>query len=197
MEKRIQDSPANLIRSLKEGDIVVICERGLKHTIDRILQRTKKWHHVMLYTSKGMVLDVTPRKGCFIAPLKPTLERCIEFKVLRTKKLSAEQKKAMVTRAIALFNGKKFSELQIFSILLFRELAFWKMHSKSRLQQAVLKAPHECDTRRVICSNMVSLAYYLSGVRISMIYKPEYIVPKDFENVQDFDTVLEWKQQSL
>ena len=181
------------IKKLEIGDIVVICERGLKHTIDRIVQRTKKWHHVMLYIGKGMVLEVTPRKGCHIAHLMPTLRRCIEFKVLRAKKLSAGKKKLMVTTAIKLFNSKKFSTVQIIKILMFREFPFLNKLYGSKLSYV----NRQCDTKRVICSNMISLAYCLFGVRISTIYKPEHIIPRDFEDVQDFDTVLERKQQSL
>lgn len=174
----------NIARMMQIADIAVLCERGLKHTIDRLVQRTKRWHHVLLYLGKGKALEVTPRKGCHISELNFSLKRCIQFKILRNDKISAVAKKKLTENAIRLFLGKKFSTRQIWRILLFRYL-------RLRKKEAMLNKAHRIESQKILCSNMPAMGYYTVGVLLNDTYKPEYLVPKDYEKVPGFRTVLE------
>lgn len=179
-----------LIRKLKDADVVLVSEKGLLHSINRVLQRSK-WHHVMLYIGQGRTIEATPRNGAHICDLLHDLTEkpYIAWKILRNKKLTAMQRQEIVNTALKLFEGKKFSWVQYAKIVLGRTMHWRKEGNKS----LVCKPGHKCNTGSVACSNMVAMAYYEAGFPISEQYMPEYVVPKDYETAKGFDVVLERK----
>lgn len=180
----MNEETRKISKLMQTADIAVLCERGLKHTLDKWVQRTKRWHHVLLYLGKGKALEVTPRKGCHISDLNLSRERCLQFKIIRNDKISSAAKKRLTQNAIRLFLGKKFASRQIWSIVLFRYLGFGK-------KEALLNMAHKIESRKVVCSNMPAMSYYTVGVLLNETYKPEYLVPKDYENVPGFRVILE------
>lgn len=179
-----------LIKKLHTADIVLVSEKGLLHSINRALQRSK-WHHVMLYVSSGRTLEATPRNGTHLCDLLHDLTEkpYIAIKVLRNKKLKDSQRKRIVKTALRLFEGKKFSLLQYLKIILGRTLHWRREGSKS----LVCKPGHQCNTDSVACSNMVAMAYYEAGFLLSERYMPEYVVPGDYEKAKEFSVVFERK----
>ena len=179
-----------LIKKLQAADIVLVSEKGLVHSINRVLQGSR-WHHVMLYVSSGRTIEATPRNGAHLCDLLHdiTEKRYIAIKVLRNNKLKSSQRKKVVNTALKLFEGKKFSWKQYFKIILGRTM-HWKMEGRKSL---VCKPGHRCDTDTVVCSNMVAMAYYEAGFPLSERYMPEYIVPGDYERMKDFKVVFEKK----
>lgn len=181
-----------LIKKLAVGDIVAVCERGLTHFLNRIAQRTRRWHHVMLYIGSGKVLEAIPMRGCVISNLNLTRKRYHSFKVLRNNLLHVCKKKRIVANAIKLFLGKKFSHLQVIKIFLFRMFIF--KNKRNVLPKGQTMA-YQCNTDQVVCSNLIAISYYLEGQLISPLYKPEFVVPKDYDHVKEFDVVLEQTYQ--
>ena len=175
---------SEIAQIMQTADIAVLCERGLKHTLDRWVQRTERWHHVLLYLGNGKALEVTPRKGCHVSDLNLSRERCIQFKIIRTDKISAAAKKMLTENAIRLFLGRKFSTQQVWRIVLFRYL-------RLREKEAIIYRTHKIESKEVLCSNMPAMGYYTIGVLLNETYNPEYLTPKDYENVPGFRTVLE------
>ena len=187
--KRLRDAQ-NIIKKLLSGDIVLVSEKGMLHSINRTLQRSK-WHHVMLYIGDGRTIEVTPKKGAHICDLMYDLTEkpYMAYKILRNKKLSKGQRKKIIDTALKDFLGKKFSWMQYAKIVIGRTLQLKKGGDKS----TVCKPGHECSTGSVACSNMVAMAYYDAGFPISDRYMPEYVVPKDYEWSKSFSTVLKGK----
>lgn len=177
-----------LIGSLKPADVVMVSEKGLQHTVNRWLQRSK-WHHVMLYIGKGYTMEVNPRNGSHRCDLIHDLTEkpYSAIKVVRNKSLSGQQRMKVVKTAKRLFSGEKFSWLQYAKIILGRTLN-WKMNGDRSL---VCKPGFKCNTRNVACSNMVAMAYYEAGFPISDRYMPEYVVPKDYEKAKKFTVVID------
>ncbi|MBI2143059.1 hypothetical protein HYU20_01830 [Candidatus Woesearchaeota archaeon] len=180
-----------LIRKLKEADVVLVSERGLKHSINRLLQRSK-WHHVMLYVGKGYTIEVNPRNGAHTCDLFHDLTEkpYIALKVLRNRKLTAKQRKKITETALRMFSGKRFSWMQFAKIIIGRTLELWREEGSKSM---VCKPGHKCSTGSVACSNMVAMAYYEAGFPISEKYMPEYVVPKDYEEAKGFKVVAEKK----
>ncbi len=179
-----------LIKRLREADIVLVSEKGVIHSINRVLQRSK-WHHVMLYVSSGRTVEATPRNGTHLCDLLHDLTEkpYIAIKVLRNNKLKDSQRKKIINTALRLFEGKKFSWTQYVKIVLGRTMP-WKMEGRKSL---VCKPGHQCDTDTVACSNMVAMAYYEAGFPLSERYMPEYVVPSDYEKAKEFSVVFERK----
>lgn len=177
-----------LIRKLREGDVLLVSERGAIHALNRVLQHSR-WHHVMLYIGKGRTLEVTPRNGAHVCDLVHDLTEkpYMALKVLRNKKLTEKQRKAIVKTALSMFSGKKFSYGQYFKIFLGRILHWHKQGSDSH----VCKPGRRCHVHDVACSNMVAMAYYEAGFQISENYRPEYVVPNDYETSKGFSTVFQ------
>ena len=184
MTGKMDEESRKISKLMQTGDVAVLCERGLKHTLDRWVQRTKRWHHVLLYLGNGKALEVTPRKGCHISELNLSRKRCMQFKIMRNDKISAATKKKLTENAARLFLGKKFASRQIWRIILFRYL-------RLRKKEAMLNKEHKIESRRVICSNMPAMSYYTIGVLLNEAYKPEYVMPKDYEDVPGFRTIME------
>ena len=186
-----QADAKRLIRKLKEGDVVLVSERGLQHSINRLLQRSQ-WHHVMLYVGKGYTIEATPRNGAHTCDLFHDLTEkpYTALKVLRNRKLTAKQRKEIAETALKMFSGKRFSWLQYAKIIIGRTLELW---GKEGSKSLICKPGHECNTGSVACSNMVAMAYYEAGFQISEKYMPEYVVPKDYEDAKGFYVVFEKK----
>lgn len=176
-----------LASKLEVGDVLVLCERGIINSIHRLIQRTKKWHHVLLYVGNGKTLEVTPMKGCHISEFNVTSRRCKKFAVLRSKKLTQSQKKGLVKKAIRVFNGKKFSQLQPLKMLIFRHLFNFKIS----LNPSLLTRSYQCNAHNITCSTAVSIVYYFHRQLVSAVYKPEYVMPRDYDSPKDFYTVME------
>lgn len=175
-----------LASKLEVGDVLLLSERGIIHSLHRIIQRTRKWHHVLLYVGNGKTLEVTPRKGGHISELNITPVRCKKFAVLRSKKLSKGQRRKLVRDAIRIFNGKKFSQLQPLKMLLFRNL-----FPKTSTNPCLLTKGYACTSSVTTCSTAVSIIYYAYGQLVSPLYKPEYVMPRDYDSPKDFYTVME------
>ncbi len=175
-----------LVSKLEVGDVLVLSERGVIHSLHRLIQRTRKWHHLLLYLGNGKTLEVTPRKGGHISELNITQVRCKKFAVLRSKNLTHSQKKELVQKAIRMFNGKKFSQLQYLKMLFFRGL-----FPKIRINPCLLTTGYACRSPVITCSTAVSIIYYAYGQLVSPLYKPEYIMPRDYEEAKDFYCVME------
>ena len=180
-----------LIRTLKEGDVVLVSERGLWHSMNRLLQRSR-WHHIMLYVGKGYTIEVTPRNGAHTCDLFHDLTEkpYRALKVLRNRKLTAKQRKKIAETALRMFSGKRFSWLQYAKIIIGRTLELWREEGSKSL---VCRPGHKCSMGSVACSNMVAMAYYEAGFPISEKYMPEYVVPKDYEEAEGFNVVFEKK----
>ncbi|MEK6837250.1 MAG: hypothetical protein AABX69_01245 [Nanoarchaeota archaeon] len=185
--KRLRNAH-NIIKRLCEADIVLVSERGLLHSVNRALQRSK-WHHVMLYIGNGRTIEATPKKGAHICDLMYDLTEkdYFAYKILRNKKLTKAQRRGVVKMALKLFLGKRFSWLQYAKIVIGRTLHWKKDDNKS----IVCKPGHKCSTGSVACSNMVAMAYYEAGFPISDRYMPEYVVPKDYETSKALSAVSE------
>ncbi len=177
-----------LIKKLKEADIILVNERGVQHTFNRLLQRSK-WHHVMLYVGQGRTLEVTPRNGAhlcdFLHDLTEKLYR--EIKILRMTKLTERQRKIIVKDAVKTFVHKKFSWIQYGKIILGRTLELW---GKEGNKSMVCKPGHKCNMSSIACSNMVAIAYFENGFQISEKYRPEYVVPRDYEEAEGFKIIV-------
>ncbi len=178
----------HIIKKLQEADIVLVSEKGLLHSLNRMLQRSK-WHHVMLYIGNGRTIEVTPKKGAHICDLMYDLteKQYFAYKILRNKELSDRQRKKITGTALKLFLGKKFSWAQYAKIITGRLLELWKEEGNKSL---ACKPGHRPNVTNVACSNMVAMAYYEAGFPVSEKYMPEYVVPKDYENSKDFSTVF-------
>lgn len=176
-----------LIKHLRRGDVVLVSEKGLKHLISKLLQRSR-WNHVMLYIGKGRTIESTPRKGAHICNLMHDLTRkpYAAYKVLRNMKLSQTERRKVVETALRLFNGKKYSWGQYFKIIIGRTLQL-----RGGNKSAVCTPNHKCNALAVACSNMVAMAYYDADFPVSDRYKPEYVVPKDYEGSPALRTVFE------
>ncbi len=178
----------HIIKNLQEADILLVSEKGLLHSLNRMLQRSK-WHHVMLYIGNGRTIEVTPKKGAHICDLMYDLteKAYFAYKVLRNKKLDSRQRKKIIRTALELFLGKKFSWAQYAKIVVGRMMELWKEEGNKSI---ACKPGHKPNVRNVACSNMVAMAYYEAGFPVSKKYMPEYVVPKDYEESKDFSTVF-------
>ena len=187
--KRLRDAH-NLIKGLCEADVILVSEKGLLHSINRMLQRSR-WHHVMLYIGQGRTIEATPKKGSHICDLMYDLteKEYFAYKILRNKRLTKTQRKKIVNEALKLFLGKKFSWSQYARIVIGRTLHWKKGDNKS----LVCKPGHRCNTGSVACSNMVAMAYYEAGFPISNRHMPEYFVPKDYETSTTLSVVSQGK----
>ena len=176
-----------IIKHLREGDVVLVSEKGLKHLINKVLQRSR-WNHVMLYIGKGRTIESTPRKGAHICNLLHDLTEKPygAYKVLRNMKLSQKQRRKVAGTALRLFNGKKYSWGQYLKIIVGRTLQL-----RGGNKSVVCAPNHKCNAGAVACSNMVAMAYYEAGFQISDKYKPEYVIPKDYEKSKALRTVFE------
>ncbi|MBI2581478.1 hypothetical protein HYV85_06790 [Candidatus Woesearchaeota archaeon] len=187
--KRLRDAH-NIIKRLREADVILVSEKGLLHDINRMLQRSK-WHHVMLYIGNGRTIEATPKKGAHICDLMYDLteKEYFAYKVLRNKRLTKAQRKKVVGMALKFFLGKKFSWGQYARIVLGRTLHWRKEGNRS----LVCKPGHRCSMESVACSNMVAMAYYEAGLPVTERYMPEYVVPKDYETSKALAVVSEGK----
>ena len=183
----------HIIKRLQEGDVFLVSEKGIKHTIIKALQRSR-WNHVLLYIGKGRTIEVTPRNGAHICDLMHDLTEkpYIAWKVLRNKKLTQAQRRKIIATALRLFNGKKFSAMQYARIILGRTL-HWKNANNSH----VCKPGHKCNTGSLVCSNMVAMAYYEAGFPIGETHMPEYVVPKDYEMAKTLKVVFTGENKEL
>ena len=187
---RLEDAH-RLIKKLKDADIVLVSESGIRHTLNRLLQRSK-WHHVMLYVGLGRTLEVTPRNGAHICDLLHDLteKHYREIKVLRMPRLTDRQRKAIVKDAVKTFVHKKFSWLQYGKIIIGRTLELW---GKEGNKSMVCKPGHKCNMSSIACSNMVAIAYFENGFSISEKYMPEYVVPRDYEEAKVLKKIVDRK----
>ncbi len=185
--KRLRDA-RSIIKRLQEADIILVSEKGLLHDINRILQRSR-WHHVMLYIGNGRTIEATPKKGAHICDLMYDLteKEYFAYKVLRNKRLTSAQRKKVVNMALKFFLGKKFSWGQYARIVFGRTLHWRNRDNKS----LVCKPGHRCSMESVACSNMVAMAYYEASLPVTESYKPEYVVPKDYEMSKALSVVSE------
>src|SRR3989338_3116225 len=179
-----------LIRRLKEADIVLVREKGLKHAINRILQRSR-WHHVMIYIGKGHTMEVTPRNGSHMCDLFHDLteKQYLAIKVLRDKSLTLLQRKGIARTAVRCFNGRKFSWMQYARIVVGRTLSWKRNPTESRTQGQARRY----RAGSVACSNMVAMAYYEAGHSIIAEHMPEFVVPKDYEEAKGLKTIMSKK----
>ena len=110
MRATSETEESELSKKLSECDIILLFERGLIHSVSRIFQRSKKWHHIMLYLGRGLTFEAMPTIGCIITRLNLTRKRCKGFMILRKKVLTKKEKDNIVSNAIQLANNKaKFS----------------------------------------------------------------------------------------
>ncbi len=188
-EKRLS-AAHRLIGMLRKADIILVSEKGLLHSINRVLQRSK-WHHVMMYIGQGRTIEVTPKKGSHICDLMYDLTEkdYFAYKILRPKKLSDRQRKKIVNTALKFFLGKKFSWVQ-YGRIVFGRTWHWRKEGNKSL---VCMPGHKCSMGSVACSNMVAMAYYEAGFPVSEKYMPEYVVPKDYEESPILAKILEGK----
>ena len=169
--------------NFEEGDIIAVSEKGIKHGIDRILQRTE-WHHVFLYIGNGMALDASPMAGCHTFKINLTHEKYNAYRVLRHATLAIAERKKLVKKAVSTFLGQKFSFSQVYRIIISRIILADAKNSPD--------TSYKCDTRRLICSNMISMAYHLAGHPLKIQHKPEYTMPEDYGGeLQGFKLVVE------
>ncbi|HLD97312.1 MAG TPA: YiiX/YebB-like N1pC/P60 family cysteine hydrolase [Candidatus Nanoarchaeia archaeon] len=179
------NNPVEIFNQFEPGDVILTRERGLKHGIDRVFQRSW-WNHVLLYVGDGKVLDASPLKGCTIFSLKPMREKYEAWRVVRPTNLTRQQRRAVAALAVQHFLGKPFSWLQVLGILLFRNFRLRKW------QAPFLPGNDFTPTlRNPICSNIPSLAYFAKGVVVNEYYPPAYIVPKDYIQPKGFRVVFE------
>lgn len=188
---QMREETGHMIKNLVEGDIIIVTGRGFPYVLGRIFQRTKRWHHVMLYIGKGKVLEAVPRAGCIISMLNVSKKLHRAVKVLRNSRLPVKVRKRIVRRAIKLFYHKRFSLMQFIKIFFVRDLGL-----KVLFRNLFSPKPGQVyDTKAVICSNFIAMAYYFENCLVSKEFRPEYIVPKDFEKAERFDVVLEQTYQ--
>ena len=178
----------NLIMKLEPGDILLVSEKGVKHTLNRTLGRSR-WHHVMLYTGNGNVLEVTPKKGCHISELNLDKKSFIGYKALRNNNLTPEQKKRLVSDAIRTFHGRAFSWRQLAKATL-RRVVDWKSNGFRKLKP---DPNRNHDAEKIICSNTVAMIYHRAGQLISERHKPEHIMPRDYDKAKGFEVVFDIK----
>lgn len=176
----------SLIKKLHPADILLVSKKGLTPSINRALGGSK-WHHVMLYLGKGVVLEVTATKGCHISKLDLNEDSHLDYKALRHKKISGAEKRKIVATAAKLFLGQKFSWLQLAKIFLRRLLEL-----KANKGNAS-KPGYKCSFNRLICSNIVAITYHMAGCSISDRWAPDYVMPRDYAKLEGFETVLEKK----
>ncbi len=174
------------IRKLEPGDILLVSEKGIKHTLNRMLGRSK-WHHVMLFIGQGKVLEVTPKKGCHISSLDLDKKSFIGYKAIRNKALSASEKENLVAKAIKTYHGKNFSWLQLMRASLRRVIDL-----KSNGVRKLKPDPSiNHNSERMICSNTIAMVYHRAGHLISERHKPEHIMPRDYDKAKGFEVVFD------
>lgn len=177
-----------LSKKLRECDIILLFERGIIHSVSRIFQRTKKWHHAMLYLGRGLTFEAIPTTGCIITRLNLTRKRCKGFMILRKRDLSKKERDSIVSNAIQLANNKaKFSFAHALKTVFLR-MAFLK---NERFQTNLLRLSYEDYLGKLTCSNVMALLYYSEGHLISSGHPSAYLLPKDYETMKGFDVVLE------
>ena len=179
----------SLIEKLEEGDIILVSEKGLKHSLNRAFGRSR-WHHIMLYIGQGKVLEVTPRKGCHISKLDLTKECYLGFKALRHAKINDLSRRKIAATAVRIFLGRKFDWRQLIKVFFRRQLVFIGNNGRAR------KPGYKCNFGSVICSNLVTMAYHIRGHSISDKWAPEYVMPRDYgklEKSREFSIVFERK----
>lgn len=177
----------SLIKKLEPADILLVSEKGAKHSINRTIGRSK-WHHVMLYIGKGKVLEVTPRKGCHISVLDLTKNCFLGYKAIRNTTITEKQKKKIVAEAIK-FHGRKFSWRQLGKAFL-RRIIDPRSNGKRKLRPYPAQNHY---AEKIICSNLVAIAYHREGYLISERHKPEHIMPRDYDKTKDFKVIFERK----
>ena len=141
-EKGVTESP-RLLSLLEPGDVILVRERGLKHEIDRIFQRSW-WNHVLLYIGNEKVLDASPLKGCHTFKIELGREKYEACKALRPKLPKGERTNIAET-ALKEFIGKRFSWLQVAKILFFRNFRLKKWQKPFEYEE------YKSDVRKVIC----------------------------------------------
>ncbi len=176
----------SLIKKLREADVILISEKGVKHAVNRALGRSR-WHHVMLYIGKGKVLEVTPKKGCHISEIDLTRGCYKGYKAIRHTRISALERRRIITNAAKIFYGKKFSLRQLIKVF-FRKAFDWGSNTNRKLESGY---GYRCKTESMICSNAVAMAYCLSGRLISDKYLPEYVMPRDYDKAKGFEIVFD------
>ena len=173
-----------IVNKLLPADILLVSEKGLKHSINRTFGRSR-WHHVMLCIGKGKVLEATPRKGCHISKLDLTKDCYIAYKALRHRKLSDAEKKKIAETAVKIFLGKKFNWQHLLKVFFRRQLSIVGNNGKAR------KPGYRCNVNSIICSNLVAMNYHMAGCSISDRWAPEYVMPRDYDKSKEFAIVFE------
>lgn len=173
-----------LAGKLLPADVLLVSEKGLKHLINRTLGRSR-WHHIMLYIGKGRVLEATPKKGCHVSKLDLTKDCYIAYKAIRHRKLSDKARKEVAAKAVRLFLGKKFAWRQLAKVFIRRLLALKGNGDKA------CRPGYRCDTDRIICSNVVAMNYHMAGCVIGGRWAPEYVLPRDYDRMKEFDIIFE------
>ena len=174
----------SLIKKLKEADVLLVSEKGLKHSLNRALGRSR-WHHVMLYIGQGRVLEATPRKGCHISKLDLTKERYFRYRALRHGKVNDLSRRKIVATAVRIFLGRKFDWRHLIKVFLRRQLIFIGNNGRAR------RPGYKCSISSIICSNIVAMTYHITGHSISDKWAPEYVMPRDYDRAKEFDIVFE------
>ena len=180
----ITEDGRKLAGKLLPADVLLVSEKGLKHFINRTLGRSR-WHHIMLYIGKGRVLEVTPKKGCHISKLDLTRDCYLGYKALRHRGLSGKARKEMAAKAVRLFLGKKFGWRQLVKVFIRRLLGLKGNGGKA------CRPGYRCDTNRITCSNLVAMNYHMAGCTISDRWAPEYVMPRDYDKMKEFEIVFE------
>ncbi len=183
MSLMIEQKAKGLSKDLRKGDMIFVNEKGLPNFLGRLIQGYK-WHHVMLYLGSGKVLQAIPVKGCVISTLKLD-GRYKGVKVLRYRGISPAQREKIVKNAVSTFLNKKFSWLQILKVFLLRELGLGTLLRK----RFMTGKNYKCNPDSVMCSNLVTMSYFMAGLLIFEAYQPEYVIPKDYENASRLETV--------
>ncbi|MBI2143058.1 hypothetical protein HYU20_01825 [Candidatus Woesearchaeota archaeon] len=173
-----------LIKKLKEADILLVSEKGFKHAINRAFGRSR-WHHVMLYVGKGKVIEATPKKGCHISKLDLNKECYKAYKALRHRKITGKERKEMAAYAVRMFLGRRFNWKHLPRVFLRRSV--WLLGNNGQ----ACKPGYKCDNNALICSNIVAVAYHISGRRISRKWAPEYVMPRDYDKAEGFKTIFD------
>lgn len=180
----------SLIKRLRQADVLLVSEKGLKHSLNRALGRSR-WHHIMLYIGQDRVLEATPRKGCHIAKLDLTKECFLGYKALRHAKINDLSRRKIVATAVKIFLGRKFDWQQLIKVYLRRQLSFIGNNGKA------CRPGYKCNVQSVICSNLVAMAYHIMGHSISDKWAPEYVIPRDYDKLRDFEIVFERKPEAM
>ena len=181
----------SLVKKLREADILLVSEKGVKHAVNRALGRSR-WHHVMLYLGKGEVLEVTPKKGCHISKIDLSKGCYKGYKAIRCKRISATEGKEIAATSVKIFCGQKFSVPQLIKVF-FRKAFDWRSNGNRKL---ACGPAYRCKTESMICSNSVAMAYYVSGHLISDKYVPEYIVPRDYDKAKGFEIIFDINREN-